>query len=60
MRGVQPIGTTADVLKTESYSSNSTNIPQDASPVGINLWSFEKIPAKNQSVIVRDFEFVTQ
>lgn len=60
MRGVQPIGTTADVLKTESYSSNSTNIPQDASPVGINLWSFEKIPAKDQSVIVRNFEFVAQ
>ncbi len=60
MKGFQPIGTTADVIKTETYSSNSTNIPQEASPVGINLWCFQTTPSNNQSVIIRDFQFAPQ
>lgn len=58
MKGVQPIGTVADVIKTETYSSDKTNIPQVASPVGINLWCFKQTPAKDQSVVIRDFQFV--
>lgn len=58
MKGVHPIGTVGNVIKTETYSSNSVNIPQDASPVGINLWCFERTPSKNQSAIIRDFQFV--
>jgi hypothetical protein len=57
MRGVQPIGTVANVIKTETYSSDKTNIPQVASPVGINLWCFKQTPAKDQSVVIRDFQF---
>lgn len=57
MKGIQPIGTTDDVIRTETYSSNSINIPQDALPVGINLWCFEKTPAENQFVVIREFEF---
>lgn len=57
MKGVQPIRTTADVIKTETYTSNSANIPQEASPVGINLWCFQKVPSQHQSVIIRDFQF---
>ena len=30
MNGVHPIGSVADVIKTETYSSNTTNIPQKA------------------------------
>jgi len=60
MKGIQPIGTTAEVIKTEVYSSNATNIPQEASPVGINLWCFQKTPAADQSVIIRDFQFAAQ
>jgi len=60
MKGVQPIGTVADVIKTETYSSTAINIPQVAAPVGINLWCFKQIPAKNQSVVIRDFQFVAQ
>ena len=41
MKGAQPIGTVADVIKTETYSSTATNIPQVAAPVGINLWCFK-------------------
>jgi len=60
MKGVQPIGTAADVIKTETYSSTVTNIPQVAAPVGINLWCFKSTPAKDQSVVIRDFQFVAQ
>ena len=60
MRGVQPIGTVADVIKTETYSSTATNIPQVASPVGINLWCFKQAPAKDQSVVIRDFQFAAK
>jgi hypothetical protein len=58
MKGAQPIGTVADVIKTETYSSTAINIPQVAAPVGINLWCFKQTPAKNQSVVIRDFQFV--
>ena len=58
MNGAQSIGTTADVIKTETYTSDSKNIPQVPVPVGINLWCFKQTPAKDQSVIIRDFRFV--
>jgi hypothetical protein len=58
MKGMQPVGTTADVLKTETYRSNTTNIPQVASPVGINLWCFQKTPSTDQSAVIRDFQFL--
>ncbi len=58
MKGIQPIGTVADVLKTETYRSDRTSIPQAASPVGINFWCFQKTPSTNQSVVIRDFQFV--
>jgi len=58
MKGIQPIGTISDVLKTETYRSNTVNVPQSASPVGINFWCFQKTPATDQSVVIRDFQFV--
>jgi len=58
MNGVRSIGTTADIIKTETYASNSKDIPQEALPVGINLWCFRQTPAKDQSVIIRNFGFV--
>lgn len=57
MNGAQPIGTTAEVIKAETYSSDATNIPQVPLPVGINFWCFKQTPAKEQSVIIRDFGF---
>jgi hypothetical protein len=60
MKGAQPIGTVADIIKTETYSSTAINIPQVAAPVGINLWCFKQTPAKDQSVVIRDFQFVAQ
>ena len=57
MNGAHPIGTTEDVIKTETYSSTTANIPQESFPVGINLWCFKETPEKDQSVIIRDFQF---
>ena len=57
MNGAQPIGTVADVIKTEKYTSDATNIPKSAAPVGINLWCFKQTPAEDQSVVIRKFEF---
>jgi hypothetical protein len=60
MNGVQSIGSTANVIRTKTYVSNSMNIPQDTSPVGINFWCFQETPSKNQLVVIRDFQFVGQ
>lgn len=60
MNGSQPVGTTAEVIKTETYTSTALNIPQVAVPVGINLWCFKQTPAKKQSVVIRDFQFVSR
>lgn len=57
MHGAQRIGTTVDVIKTETYTSDSQNIPHQPVPVGINLWCFRETPAKDQSVTVRSFDF---
>jgi hypothetical protein len=58
MNGAQPIRTVADVIKAETYTSDATNIPQVAAPVGINLWCFKQTPAQGESVVIHDFEFV--
>jgi len=58
MNGAQPIGTTRNVIQTETYTSDATNVPQIAVPVGINLWCFKQTPAENQSVVIRNFQFV--
>lgn len=58
MNGAQPIGTVAEVIKAETYTSDATNLPQIAAPVGINLWCFKQTPEQQQSVVIRRFEFV--
>jgi hypothetical protein len=55
MSGDQPIGTT--VLKTETFTSSKADIPQQPIPVGINLWAFKSLPAADQSVIIRSFQY---
>ena len=59
MSGDQPIGTTANVLRTATFSpANSEKIPQQPLPVGINLWAFQALPSKDQSVTIRSFQYV--
>jgi len=57
MSGNQPLGTTANVLKTATYTSSKADIPQQAIPVGINLWAFKSVPTTSQSVIIRSFQY---
>jgi hypothetical protein len=59
MNGIQSIGKTGEVIKTETYSSSASDIPQQAVPVGINLWCFQQTPAKEQAVVIRSFDFVS-
>jgi hypothetical protein len=57
--GDQPIGTTANVLQTATFSPPDTQkIPQQPLPVGINLWAFLALPSKDQSVTIRSFQYV--
>jgi hypothetical protein len=59
MSGDQPIGTTANVLRTATFHpSDSSAIPQHPLPVGMNLWAFNALPSTDQSVIIRSFQYV--
>lgn len=59
MSGDQPLGTTANVLKTATYKpSNTPDIPQQPLPVGINFWAFKAPPKTDQSVVIRSFRYV--
>ncbi len=60
MNGAHAIGETSDVIKTETYSSDSRNIPHERFPVGMNLWCFEKTPEKEQEAVVRSFEYAAK
>ncbi len=62
MSGLQPIGTTANVLKTWTFAppDPKARIPQQPMPTGMNLWCFRVLPASDQQVILRDFQFVPQ
>ena len=60
MSGLQPIGTTANVLQTLTFAPRdfTARIPQVPQPLGINLWCFKTTPASDQEVILRNFQYV--
>ncbi len=62
--GFQPVGSTTDLIKSWTYAPNNptVNIPQQALPLGMNLWCFEATPSdgKNVEVVIRDFQFVPE
>ncbi len=64
MTGLEPVGATAGLLKTWTYSPTNptTNIPQQALPLGINLWCFQAPPSdgKDVELVIRDFQFVAE
>jgi hypothetical protein len=62
MSGLQPIGTTENVLQTLTFSPPdfTVRIPQVPLPLAMNLWCFKGTPASNQEVILRSFQFVPQ
>jgi len=59
--GLQPIDGTAGLIKTWTYapSNPSVNIPQQALPLGMNLWCFSTPPSDGNPVeiVIRDFSF---
>jgi hypothetical protein len=62
MAGLQPIGTTANVLQTLTFAppDYAARIPQVALPVAMNLWCFKSLPASDQEVILRNFQFIPE
>ena len=60
MSGLQPIGTTANVLQTLTFAPRdyAARIPQVPQPLGINLWCFKTTPTSDQEVILRNFQYV--
>ena len=57
MSGSQPLNTTQNVLQTWTFAPSDylVRIPQQAVPVGMNLWCFRKKPATSQSVVIQSF-----
>jgi hypothetical protein len=64
MSGFAPVGSTTGLINSWTYvpSNPTTNIPQLALPLGMNLWCFQAPPsnAQNVEIIVRDFQFVPE
>ena len=60
MAGLHPPGTTEDVLETWTFAPSEplVRIPQEASPVGMNLWCFKRKVATSQAVIIRSFQYL--
>jgi hypothetical protein len=60
--GFEPLGSTAGLIKAWTFApaSPATQVPQQALPLGMNLWCFQGPPSNGQNVeiIVRDFAFV--
>lgn len=62
MRGLQPIGNNKDVLHTWTFAprDHRARIPQQALPIGMNLWCYRKTPSREQEVVIQDFQFVPE
>ena len=62
--GLAPIGSTTGLIKPRTYAPQNpiTNIPQQALPLGMNLWCFDAPPsdAKPVEIVIRDFQFVPE
>jgi hypothetical protein len=62
MSGLQPIGSTNNVLQTLTFAppDYAARIPQVPLPLAMNFWCFKGTPAADQEVILRNFQFVPQ
>ena len=60
MSGLQPIATTASVIKRDVFNGTRASVPQDAIPAGMNLWCWNAKPTHTWEIIVRNFQFVHQ
>ena len=64
LKGHQPLVSETGLLKKWLYAppNPGTNIPQQAMPLGMNLWCFGAPPSDGQNVeiVIRDFQFVKE
>ena len=64
LKGHQALASETGLLKKWKYAPNnpSVNIPQQALPLGMNLWCFDAPPSDGQNVeiVIRDFQFVKE
>lgn len=62
MNGLEPLGTTANVIHSWTFAPTDYHIkiPQQPLPIAMNLWSFNQPPTENQEVIIRDFQYLPQ
>jgi hypothetical protein len=64
LKGHQAIASEAELIKKWKYAPNNPglNIPQQAMPLGMNLWCFGAPPSDGQNVeiVIRDFQFVKE
>ena len=64
MSGIEPVGSTTNLIKSWTYAppNPTINIPQQALPLGMNLWCFNAPPSNGQNVevVIRDFQFVPE
>src|SRR5436190_239025 len=62
--GLQPVDGTTGLIKSWTYAPQNptTNIPQQALPLGMNLWCFSGPPTdgKDVEIVIRDFQFVPE
>jgi hypothetical protein len=62
--GIAAIDSAAGLIKSWTYSppNPTVNIPQQALPLGMNLWCFQAPPAgaQNVEIVVRDFQMVPE
>ncbi len=62
--GLQPIDGTTGLIKSWTYAPQNptTNIPQQALPLGMNLWCFDGPPTdgKPVEIVIRDFQFIAE
>jgi hypothetical protein len=64
LEGYQPLASETGLINRWLYAppNPGTNIPQQAMPLGMNLWCFEAPPSDGQNVeiVIRDFQFVKE
>jgi hypothetical protein len=64
LKGYQALSSDTGLLAKWKYapSNASTNIPQQALPLGINLWCFDAPPSdgKEIEIVIRDFQFIPE
>ena len=62
LSGLQPIDGTTGLIKSWTYAppNPTVNVPQQALPLGMNLWCFDSPPSDGNPVeiVIRDFVFV--